>query len=650
MTALVSLILFAPPAASQMTGGMLSGSPAGNPLYSNNAYGGTAGSGPIGGSGAIGALRAGDPSTGQSNGPYSASPYGVSNLPMMNGLIQNSATQLVQAPQFNPFDYQSKVVGKVNKPAAPGEFELYVQKRVGRLVPRFGADLLVPDARDFAVPSTASTPPGYRLGPGDEFTVNATGSVQSTMMLVVDPDGRVFIPQVGPVSVVNVRYGDLAGVITRAMSRQFRDFRATVSMTRLQGVRVYVTGYANAPGAYTINSLSTLVNAMFAAGGPAAGGSFRSIQLYRNGKLVSDFDLYELIRKGDKSKDVGLRNEDVLYIPPVGSQIALIGSVNAEAIYEAKPGETIGDLLTYAGGLTPLADSAHVILYAQRNLDTVGGQQLTVAEARTVPARPGDIVQALNNGGLARPLEQQAVLVQIEGEVSKPGSYYVPPGTTLGTVIGMAGGLTPRAFVYGTQFDRYSVRDQQRESYRAAVDQLELSVQAAPLSQAPTTDPTARTSELTAAKTVLDKLRSVEPSGRLVLNLPVSAVDLPSDMVLENNDHLYIPPRPKTVGVFGAVYRPGSFEYADSRKVVTYLDRAGGPQRAADKGDIFVVHANGDVTPKRRGALDARSLPGDVVFVPVKTQSNSFLARLRDFSTILFGFGISAAAVAALTK
>lgn len=589
-------------------------------------------------------------------GGYGAGSYGGNIMRSGGGGGFGGPTVIQGARQFNPYDYQSLNPGSPSwvrikpKLPEPSEFELYVERRVGKRLARFGADLITPEARDFAVPTTTSTPPDYRLNPGDEFTINIVGSAQGSFTVVVDPDGRIFIPQVGPVAVANVRYSDLQAVVSRAIAKQFRSYRVTVAMTKLQGVRVYVTGFANVPGAYTLSSLSTVVNAMFAAGGPSAGGSFRGIQLFRAGKLVSDFDLYDLIRKGDKSRDVTVKNEDVLYIPPVGAQVAFVGSVNAEAIYEAKPGESVLDVLAAAGGFNPLADSARLVVYSQRNLDTIGGEQITTAEARSLKAQSGDIVQVLSNGNLARPLERQAVLVRLEGEVSRPGNYYVSPGTTLGQVLQLAGGLTQHAFLYGTQFDRFSVRDQQREAYKAAIDQLELSVAAAPLSQAPTTDTTARASELTAAQSILAKLRLAQPSGRLVLNLPVTAAALPNDMVLENNDHILIPPRPITVGVFGAVYRPGSFEYADGRKAGVYLDRAGGAQRAGDKGDIFVVHANGDVAPRRRGALSAPALPGDIIFVPVKTQSTSILARLRDIGTILFGFGLSAASIVALTQ
>lgn len=537
----------------------------------------------------------------------------------------------------------------VRRPEAPGEFERYVETRLGRLLPRFGADLIVPGSRDFATPATASVPPSYILNVGDEIDVGLTGSTEGSIGLVIDTDGRVFIPRVGAVTLAGVRYGDLRQTLLRAIGRQYRDFEVSASIGRLRGVRVYVTGFANNPGAYTVSSLSTLLNATLAAGGPSAGGSFRSIQLFRNGEMVTDFDLYDLVRNGDRSRDAILQNEDILFIPPVGQQVALAGSVNQEAIYEAREGETLGDLVRYAGGFNALADPSRAIVYSVDNLDTIGGEELTTAELTGKPARAGDIIQVLSVGTLVRPLERQAVLVRVEGEVARPGNYYVEPGTPLSQVVAQAGGTTSRAFVYGTRFERFSVRQQQRASFAEAVEQLEISLAATPIVGDQLIDPATRASQLAAAQTVLARLRRSEPDGRMVLDIPPTSTALTVDFALENNDRIVVPARPSTVGVFGAVYRPASFFLDEStgapRRVRDYLKRAGGPLKVGDRGQVFVIRANGSVVAKRDGALSATVLPGDVIFVPVRTEGSTFWQRFRDISQFLFGAGVTAAVI-----
>lgn len=540
---------------------------------------------------------------------------------------------------------RDSVTPSLREPAEPNEFERHVEKRLGRRLPRFGADLIVPETRDFVVPSTTTIPPTYILQPGDSIFIGLTGSVDSSIDRTIDNDGNIFLERVGSIHVAGVRYSDLKALLQRAIGTQYRGFYVSATVRKLSGVQVYVTGYANNPGSYTVNSLSTLLNAVLAAGGPASGGSFRSIKLYRGGQLVTTFDLYDLLLNGDKSHDVLLQNQDVIRIDPVGRQVAILGSVNREAIYEARPDENIDDLLRDAGGLSGLADPSRIVLYRVSQADK-GGIEIGSAAFKTTPVEDGDLIQALSVGSLLRPLEAQSVLVRIDGEVAKPGNYYVRPGTTMGELVQLAGGTTSRAYVYGTEFDRQSVRLQQRASFDEAVRQLELSLSAAPLIDSESADANAR-QQLTAAQDVVRRLRAAQPNGRVVLPLSQNATALPADTVLEDNDAIHVPFKPSTVGVFGAVYRPASLLYVhDGASVRSYLDQAGGPIDVADKRQIFLVRANGEVLSRHNNVMSAKVYPGDVIFVPVKTHANRFWKHFRDLSQFLLGVGVTAAVIA----
>lgn len=539
---------------------------------------------------------------------------------------------------------------RLRQPPKPGEFETWAQQVTGRTLTRYGSNLLLPGSRDFAVPASSTIPPDYTLNIGDTISIALTGSVEGSVDVEIDRNGQIFLPNVGTITLAGVHYRDLRDRIATAVGRKYRGYEVSVSVKRLRGVRVYVTGFANHPGAYTVNSLSTLVNAVLQAGGPTAGGSFRSAKLYRNGQEVVDFDLYQLLREGNRSRDPLLQNEDVIFIPPVGEQIAIIGSVNDEAIYEAKPGESLADVVRLAGGPTTVADPSRLILYRLGDQDTVGSRQIARSAAPGIPVAGGDIIQILPQGTLARPLERQQAIVRIEGEVNRPGNYYVAPNTPLSQVIAMAGGLTQRAYVYGTTFSRESVRAQQRRSFLEAVDQMEMALAAAPLNGDRLIDAAERQTQLTAARSFLDQLRRKEPDGRMVLDLSPADQALPANLLVENSDRIVIPPRVDTVGVFGAVYRPASFLLGQGKpaRVRDYVEQAGGTIRGADRGNIFVVRANGSVLSKKRGALSAPVLPGDTVFVPIRTQSSSLLAKIRDISQIVFQFGITAVGIAAI--
>jgi protein involved in polysaccharide export with SLBB domain len=539
---------------------------------------------------------------------------------------RRAAASQTAIPSVEPAPFQPVVLdrppaetGGVETPARPAptkpvtppnEFERLVSDMVGKPLRRFGAELLVPGARDFTAPPTTSIPPDYRLNPGDELLLGLTGSVQaSNLRLVVDSEGRIFVPRVGAIGVGGVRYGDVHGVIERQVARQYKGFQLEVTPGRLHGITVYVTGFAATPGSYTLGSLSTLVNAVLAAGGPAAGGSFRSIQLRRGGQLVSDFDLYDLLLKGDRSGDAMLQNGDVLYIAPAGEQVAVIGSVNHEAIFEVGPGETLADAVLYAGGVSTVADATRLMVFDALGRDDAGWQQVSAAEAQTRKAQRGEVVRVLSNTGIARPLQQQSVLVTISGEVAKPGRYYFKPGTRLADVVAQAGGLTHEAFPYASVITRESVKQQQRLSFERAVEDVELLLTAQPVTSVNRAQ-LVQPANLALVRSVVEQMRKREPSGRLVFDLPVDATALPNDLILENNDTIYVPPRPVTVGVFGAVPTPASFAWRDGATVGDFVKAAGGVQKLGDKGEIFVVRANGTVLSNGKRVLRDPALPG----------------------------------------
>ncbi len=533
---------------------------------------------------------------------------------------------------------------------APSEYETFVSKVVGRPLRRFGSNLLVPSARDFTTPPTTTVPADYRLNPGDELSVGLTGSIEATdLRLVIDPQGRIFVPRVGSVNVGGVRYGDVQSVLAAQISRQYRNFRVAVTIGRLRGITVYVTGFAATPGSYSVSSLSTVVNAVLAAGGPSAGGSFRSIQVRRAGRLVSDFDLYDLLLRGDKSGDAVLQNGDVIYIAPIGAQVAVIGSVNNEAIFEAAPGEKISDLILDAGGVNTVADQTRALVLDPLKTEGSQWERLTPQEASTRLVTRALIIRVLSGVGLDQPINSQPVLVTISGEVGKPGRYYMRPGTRLAEVLGEAGGLTAQAYSFATVISRESVRTLQQVSYERALRELEFSLSLKPLVSIADNRQVTAAADLEAARSIIEQLRRRKPDGRLVLDMPFITSGLPTDLLIENNDNIYIPPRPTTVGVFGSVNNPASFYYNGTGTVGSFVARAGGVQKFGSKSGIFVVRANGAVA-SGSGVFGKPALPGDLIFVPVNATRGEFWQRVRDVASLLSQAAVPVAVVATISK
>jgi protein involved in polysaccharide export with SLBB domain len=278
-------------------------------------------------------------------------------------------------------------------PQARPEFQEFVNLGLGRELPLFGYDLFKDPLSTFApveaVPPTAD----YVIGPGDEVHIRAWGQVDIDYRAIVDRDGRIFVPKIGNIEVARVRYANLDERVRTAIKRVFKNFELSVSLGPLRSVQVFVVGNARRPGTYTVSALSTLVNALFVSGGPSNNGSMRRIQLKRGGKVVTEFDLYDLLLNGDTSKDARLLPGDVIFIPPVGPRAAIAGSVHTPAIYEVWRGASVGDLVGMAGGLTPNASGRKYTLerIIERRSRVVTERALDEAGFR-YPLADGDVV------------------------------------------------------------------------------------------------------------------------------------------------------------------------------------------------------------------------------------------------------------------
>jgi protein involved in polysaccharide export with SLBB domain len=244
----------------------------------------------------------------------------------------------------------------------------------------------------------------------------------------------------------------------------------------------------------------------------------------------------------------------------------------------------------------------------------------------------------------------------VEGEVAVPGIYPVKPGETLRQVVERAGGFSPDAYLYGAEMTRESLRREQQ----ARLDEIALRAEreldfatAERLARALGADDVAATkAQAETQRVAVARLRTLKATGRLVLAVGPQASrpgDLP-ELVLEDGDRLFVPTRPSTIGVYGAVYNQTSLIYAKGKRVDDYLEQAGGPTRTADAGSTYVLRANGSVVSRRQSGWFAsfgrtELMPSDAVVVPEEYQPTSWIKELKDWSQIFYQFGLGVAAV-----
>lgn len=311
----------------------------------------------------------------------------------------------------------------------------------GRDLPIFGSELFKNVPSTFAPVDNIPVTADYVIGPGDEILIRAWGQLDVDFSAVVDRTGTINIPKVGTINVAGIKYQDLQSHLKTAIGRVFRNFDLTVSLGQLRAIQVYVVGQARRPGSYTVSSMSTLVNAVFAAGGPSAKGSMRGIQLKRGNKVVTELDLYDLLINGDKSRDAPLLPGDVIYVPPVGALVAISGSVNVPAIFELKKDGTLADLIAWAGGLASTAsgqkatveriDNRKTRKVDEFNLDAAGTQtSLSNGDVVTIYA----ITPRIDNA------------VSLRGNVAQPGRFPWRQGMRVKDLIPRAEALLSRHY------------------------------------------------------------------------------------------------------------------------------------------------------------------------------------------------------------
>jgi len=279
---------------------------------------------------------------------------------------------------------------------AISEFQKFLADSGGRILPVFGANFFESGQSSFTPIGAGPLPTDQPLGPGDELFIRGTGTIDIDYRATIDRNGAISIPTVGTVALAGVKAGSAEGVIRAAIARLYKGVDVNVTFGQLRSITVYVVGQAKRPGTYTVSSLSSLVTAMFASGGPNANGSMRSVQVKRAGKVVAELDMYAFIAKGDKSGDIKLQDGDTIVIPSAGGFVALMGKVNEPAIYEIKRnGDTIESLLDLAGGLPVVADPRRAFL---ERIDPSRNQPRSVEQF------------ALNGEGLKRGLKDGDVV------------------------------------------------------------------------------------------------------------------------------------------------------------------------------------------------------------------------------------------------
>jgi len=325
------------------------------------------------------------------------------------------------------------------------------------LLKQFGYDVFRTAVTTFAPVMNVPVGPDYVIGPGDSFALTLWGRVDARHTLQVDRDGQIVLPEVGALKVWGMKFADLEGYLQHELSRKYTDFKMSITMERLRTIQVFVVGEASAPGTYTLSSLSTVINALFAAGGPSRDGTLRRVRLFRNGQDPVEIDLYRFLLGGDKSDDMRLQNGDTIFIPLIGTVVGVSGDVKRPAIYEMVEPMTLSDVLDLAGGITfagwlQRVQVERVENHRRRIVVDFDLSDASVAQGLERPLetiiRDGDVINIFPVAG-----EEQNV-VSLDGHVLRPGKYEWKRGLRLRDIVSSYEVMLPQPHLDYGQIER----------------------------------------------------------------------------------------------------------------------------------------------------------------------------------------------------
>ncbi len=319
-------------------------------------------------------------------------------------------------------------------PPKPSEFQKFVESATGRLLPLFGSTFFADAADNFTSLDNVPVTADYSVGPGDEIVLRAWGSIDVDYRSTVDRNGMLNLPKIGSFSVAGVKASELEKHLRAQIGRLYTNFSLSTSLGQLRGLKVFVVGPAQRPGVITLASQSTMLSAVVTAGGPAPNGSMRKVLLRRDGKIISELDIYEFLVQGDKSKDVQLAAGDVVVFQPAGARVAVNGSLDTPAIFELKtPQEPLREVLRYAGGTPLLANPNRVQL---ERVDA--SQPLAARSVETFPLDGNGLQKPLRDGDVLTLLAispQFANAVTLRGHVAQPLRYPFKTGMRIRDLI-----------------------------------------------------------------------------------------------------------------------------------------------------------------------------------------------------------------------
>ena len=511
----------------------------------------------------------------------------------------------------------------------------------------YGYDFFRSTPTTFALSSNVPVSPDYVLGPGDKLVVELYGNNSNKKDAYLSRTGTFNLPLIGPISLAGLTLSKAEEIISAKVKNELIGTEVFITLSEMRSINVYVVGAAYKPGTYTVSSMASLTNIIFASGGPDREGSLRNIQVKRKGVTLREYDFYDLILNGDTSKDIRLQEGDTILYPLIRNTIKINGSVQRPGFYEFKQGETVSSILKYSG----LTNRGKVKVEHSRYDASLDKRIVNVYENISDPKLQGMLILDDDIISVFSSKTVKSSTVFLTGEFLYPGYYDISSGESIIEIIQKAGGMTEEAYPEASVFTRDSVKKLQRESYLKNADNLERS-----LLDAVSSGSQVDGGSYTAMLQFIERLREIEPIGRQVVSVDSYSLrtDPKFNLTLQDGDTLFVPKRSSAIGVVGEVLNSTSHIYDESLSIDDYIQLSGGTTGGADLSKIFVILPNGQAMLLKRklfqGDISSRVLPGSTIVVSRNPDPFNWLNLTSVITPVLSDLAVSAAAIAAISN
>ncbi|MFD1215452.1 polysaccharide biosynthesis/export family protein [Microbulbifer celer] len=475
--------------------------------------------------------------------------------------------------------------------------------------------------------------PNYQITVGDKINLQLWGAYSFSASLPVDPQGNIFIPEVGPVHVAGVENGELNDFVLRRVKQVFKsNVNAYANLEASQPVKVFVTGNVQRPGLYNGYSSDSVLYYLDSAGGiDPESGSYIDIQVLRQGKLLQRVNLYQFLVTGQMPA-LQLRNGDSVVVGARHGYVTLEGDVQQSAKIEFL-GETtsLSEMLLVAKP-KPQANYARITQIID---DRQEASYLPIEQAMQTELHAGAHVELVSDSDI------NTISIRVKGEVEGPAAYVLPYGATLADLIDRIH-YRDNANPFAIQLYRKSVAEQQKIALERSLDALEMEA----LTRQPVTSSDKASLKDSAAmiQKFISKARKAQPRGQVVL----ANNDRAGEMLLEDGDELVVPLRASTVSVVGEVVFPTSLVFDEEHTLDDYIEMAGGFSNSADTDELIILHLDGTISRikerKFNNRLTGTLRAGDEIMVMPKIQAGE-LQVTKDVTEILYRIAVGTAAV-----